>query len=395
MTRLTPPCTIDRRSMVGRPRGARRGIALLASLVAVLLLALLAIASMHLAHADFRRTRDEGTMRRAANAADAGAYDVVRRWSSTPHEITPVGTTLGPDTLQLTGSLAVSRTTRTSRTTWWTVSTGSAGDSLQRTLSRRGVQVAYRLALPEVLANAALVARDSVTVAGGARVVGTDTSLASWGALCPSLSHAAAIAMPDTSRLCDGSCGGSVSRVHGLPALLVDSSAALPSRYRVFGNESWGSLTRHATVVLPPGSIITPAPSVAAGRCDRTRSDNWGDPGGVGPCATYAPLIWATGDVELRGGVGQGVLLVEGDLTVSAGARFAGVVIARDDVRSQGIGGTLLGSVLAGDASVAPGDHTLLDGASLVQRSHCAVDLALEWSARLIPMAGRSWAPLR
>jgi hypothetical protein len=30
-----------------------------------------------------------------------------------------------------------------------------------------------------------------------------------------------------------------------------------------------------------------------------------------------------------------------------------------------------------------------------VQRSRCAVDLALEWSARLIPVASRSWAPMR
>lgn len=377
------------------PRVARRGIALFASLVAVLLLAFLAIASMHLALGDFRRTRDEGTMRGAANAADAGAYEVARRWSSTPHEVTPIGTSIGPDTLQLNGSSAVSLTTRTSRTTWWTVSMGSAGDSLQRTLSRRRVQVAYRLALPEILANAALVARDSVTVAGGARVVGTDTTLAAWGTLCPSISHAAAIAMPDTTRLCDGSCGGSGGRVSGSPALIADSSAAPTGRYRAFGGETWSSLTRNATIVLSPGSVVTPAPVVAAGRCDRTRSDNWGDPGGAGPCGTYAPLIWATGDVELRGGAGQGVLLVDGDLTISAGARFVGVVIARDDVRSQGIGGTLLGSVLAGDANVAPGDHSLLDGASLVQRSRCAVDLALEWSARLIPVAGRPWAPLR
>lgn len=383
------------RNGAASPHGARRGIALFASLVAVLLLAFLAIASMHLALGDFRRTRDEGTMRGAANAADAGAYDVARRWSSTPHEVTPIGTSIGPDTLLLNGSSAVSLTTRTSRTTWWTVSTGSAGDSLQRTLSRRRVQVAYRLALPEILANAALVARDSITVAGGARVVGTDTTLAAWGALCPSISHVAAIAMPDTTRLCDGSCGGSGGRVSGLPALVADPGAALTSRYRVFGGETWSSLTRNATIVLSPGSVVTPAPAVAAGRCDRTPSDNWGDPGGAGPCGTYAPLIWATGDVELRGGAGQGVLLVDGDLTISAGARFAGVVIARDDVRSQGIGGTLLGSVLAGDASVAPGDHSLLDGASLVQRSRCAVDLALEWSARLIPMAGRPWAPLR
>ncbi|MBP9106940.1 MAG: hypothetical protein KBF56_09290 [Gemmatimonadaceae bacterium] len=380
-----------------RAERARRGIALLTALVAILLVALLSIGAMHLALGDFRRTRDEGTMRRAANVADAGAYDVLRRWATSPHEATPVGQTLPPDSLQLTGASAVARTTRASRTTWWTVSTGSAGDSIERTLSRRTVQMAYRLALPDVVANAALVVRDSVTLAGGARVVGSDTALAAWGALCPSLTQAAGLAMADTTRLCDGTCGaGSVGgRVQGFPPLLVDASAALAPRYRVFGGETWASLTAHASVVLPPGSVVTPSPVVAAGVCDRTRIDNWGDPGGVGVCGTYAPLIWATGDVVLRGGAGQGVLLVEGDLTVSQGARFAGVVIVRDDVQSQGIGGTVLGAVLAGDANVAPGDHTRLDGATLVQRSRCAVDLALEWSARLVPVRQRAWAPFR
>ncbi len=374
----------------------RRGIALFVALVALLLVALLTVASMHLAHADFRRARDETTMRQAANAADAGAYDFLRTWSSTPHEAVAVGATMGPDTLALPGSQAIRWLTRLTRTVWWSVSTGSAGDSTQRTLARRSVQVAYRLAWPTVTANAALVARDSVTVGGSARVVGTDTSLAAWAGLCAPVSHTAAIAMPDTTHLCDGACGaGAGARVAGLPALLDDSSAAFSARYAVFGGETWGSLTRRATIVVPPGGIVTPGAVVTAGQCDRSVSANWGDPGGVGACGSYAPLIWAMGDVEMRGGAGQGILLVEGDLTLSAGARFAGVVIVRDDLRSSGIGGTLLGLALAGDRRVAAGDHTLLDGQTLVQRSRCAVDLALERAAPLVRVARRSWAPFR
>ena len=62
-----------------RAERARRGIALLTALVAILLVALLSIGAMHLALGDFRRTRDEGTVHRAANVADAGADDVLRR----------------------------------------------------------------------------------------------------------------------------------------------------------------------------------------------------------------------------------------------------------------------------------------------------------------------------
>ncbi|MEP7382175.1 MAG: hypothetical protein ABI910_10845 [Gemmatimonadota bacterium] len=375
----------------------RPGVALFAVLVAVLLLALLAIGSMTLGRGDFLRSRDERVMRSAANAADAGAYDLLRRWPSASYASMPVGATIGPDTLVRTGASAVSRTTRASRALYWTVSVGSSGDSLAHTLSRRAVQVAYRLALPDLLIDAALIARDSVSVIDSARVVGTDTAIAGWGASCATPSSTAAITMADTSRLCDGGCGvGSVSgRIVGAPALRADSSAANSARYRVFGSETWATLTRHAGLVIPAGSVVTPAPVVVGATCDRTRADNWGAPGAATSCATYAPLIWARGDLEMRGGVGQGVLLVDGDFTLSAGALFAGVVITRDDLRTLGVGGTVLGAVLAGDASVASGDHTTLGGMSRLQRSHCAVEQALEWSARLVPVRQRAWAALR
>lgn len=375
------------------------GVALLSALVAIILLAVLAAGAMHLGRGDFQRSRDERVARQAGNAADAGAYDLLRRWPLVPHEALPVGAVLGPDTVQLAGGTAVARAVRASRTTWWVTSAGRAGDSLARTLARRAVAVALRLAIPDIPANAALVVRDSVAVAGSARVMGSDTLPSALAAHCPSAAPApaAAIAMPDTTRLCDGTCGGgSVSgRITGAPPLLTDSSAALPARFRAFGPEHWATLTRHAAIVLPPGSVVTPAPAVSGGRCDRARADNWGDPSGSGACATYAPLIWATGDLRLQGGAGQGVLLVDGDLVLEAGARFSGVVIALDDVVSAGAGGTLLGAVLAADARVAAGDYSRLDGSTLVQRSSCAAALALEWSARLVPVTQRAWHPLR
>lgn len=401
MTHVTLDFTAVRRAARptngATPHPARHGVALLTVLVAILLIGVLTVGSLALGRGDFARAGDEQVMRRAANAADAGAYDILRRWPTASFAALPVGSTIGPDTIVRSASYAIARTTRASRSHFWTVSTGSAGDSASHTLARRAVQMAFRLALPDVLTDAALIARDSVTVIDSARVVGTDTALAAWGASCATALSTAAIAMPDTARLCDGTCGrGSTSgRIVGAPPLREDSSAADTARYRVFGAETWSTLTAHATVVLPAASAVSPAPVVMATACDRTRIDNWGAPGAAGPCATYAPLIWARGDVEMRGGVGQGVLLVDGDFSLSNGAVFAGVVITRDDLRSIGVGGTVLGAVLAGDAAVAAGDHTRLGGMTRIQRSHCAVEHALEWSARLVPVRQRAWTALR
>jgi hypothetical protein len=100
------------------------------------------------------------------------------------------------------------------------------------------------------------------------------------------------------------------------------------------------------------------------------------------------------GDVEIRGGAGQGVLLADGDVTVSQGARFTGVVIARDDVRSAAGGGVVLGAVLAADSAAGPGDHSRIGDALRIQRSSCAVDGVLRRNARLVPVTRRSWAPM-
>ncbi|MEO6445767.1 MAG: hypothetical protein ABIZ91_13570 [Gemmatimonadaceae bacterium] len=381
------------------PCRRRNGVALLATLVALFLISILIVAVLRVATIDARAARDAATMLGAANAAESGAYAVMRDWAGRDHESLRVGDILGPDTLQNPLARSLTRTMRISSTTFWTVSEGEAGDSVARTLARRATNVAFRLAIPDVLIAAALTVRDSLTLAGGARVVGIDTTTPAANAFCSHMASPAgvAVAMPDTSRLCDGTCGsGSVSgRALGVPPLLRDSASADSARYLRFGAEQWSTLTTHAAVILAPSSVITAAPALTPSGCDRTRNDNWGDPSGAGPCGSYAPLIWARGDIELRGGAGQGVLLADGDVTLSAGATFAGVVITRDDLRSAGIGGTILGAVLAADERVSAGDHSRLDGATLVQRSHCAVVLALERSARLLPVRGRAWAPLR
>jgi hypothetical protein len=169
----------------------------------------------------------------------------------------------------------------------------------------------------------------------------------------------------------------------------------MPARYTSFGAETWNTLTSHAHVVLAAGSVVTPTPSVVGGACDGSVTDNWGDPSAGTTCANYAPLIWAQGDLEMRGGSGQGVLLVDGDFTLSGGAVFHGVILARDDLVSAPGGGTIVGMAMAGDARTGPGDHTALRDGVHVQLGRCAALGAVRRSARLVPVVRRWWAAVR
>lgn len=367
-------------------------------LVVIVLLSSLSLALARVAHDDFKRARDSRLALAAREGGDYAAHVTLRDWAITGADTLAVGSLTAPASWSSSLGSGIARTMRTSPTTYWTVSEGWAGDSVARTLSRAAVNIAWRLAVPDIVANAVLTVRDSVTLAGGALVIGSDSSLAAWGGSCPPLTAAPAIALPDTTRLCDGACGmGSVSgRAVGSPALFADAGAGATGRYDTFALENWSSLTSHAAIALPNGSIVTPTPSLSAGRCNRADPTNWGDPTGAVPsCTSWLPMIWARGDIEIRGGVGQGILLADGDVTLSNGALFSGIIITHDDVTSIGVGGTVLGAVLAADSRVGSGDHSRLDGNTLIRRSSCAVQRALLGSARLRRVRDRPWAALR
>lgn len=379
----------------GAANGGRPGIALLTALTALILVSLATLGLFHLSLGEAHRARNSAFTVQAAAAADAGALTVLRDWDRFSWDTLPVGGTLPGAIHSIASARATVRGARISPFAWHIVSAGESGDSVSRTLARRTVNALLRLAVPDLPQDAALTVRDSVELSGTALVVGTDTSAGSWAACAPGL-PGAAIASPDTMRVCDGTCAThSGTRALGAPALLLDPLAGTSVRFTSFGAESWTTLTSHASVVVAAGSVVTPAPHLTSGACDRGVTGNWGDPIPGTPCASYAPLIWAQGDLEMRGGAGQGVLLVDGDLTLSQGAVFHGVVIAQDDLLSAPGGGTIVGLALAADSRTGPGDHTTLGDGVHVQLGRCVADGALRRSARLVPVVRRWWTSVR
>jgi hypothetical protein len=187
----------------------------------------------------------------------------------------------------------------------------------------------------------------------------------------------AAVAAPDTLRVV--APGGGII---GTPPLLPDSSIAT----RVASLAS----TLIADIVLPAGAIVTPGPMVTAGACDTLLAGNWGDPAG-GPCAAHLPVIKALGDLTVRGGKGQGIIMASGDVVFESGAVFAGLVVADDDFVTGTGGGMVLGAVLAGDARRGPGDHSVVANGGLVRRSSCRLRQARLAAAPPVRIRDRWW----
>lgn len=373
----------------------RRGMAVMMALVSLLLIAGGVSALMHATLGEQRRGAFAFRRLQVEGAADAGAYTVARDWSPGARDTLPIGSTL-VTRHHLAGADVDVTSHRLAPWLWLTHSQAVAIDGGGITRAARGVTVLWRLMRPDPPTSAALTASDSVRMAAGSLIVGTDSSSLAIGS-CPTPANVAGVALPDTTVLCvSGLCGrGGVGSVLGAPPLQLNPVAQDSNTYQQPGQFSWAQLVALADIQLATGSVLSPAPVVVGAACDRLSPSNWGDPIGGGVCADYAPTIHVAGDVEMVGGVGQGILLVDGDFIMSNGARFFGLVIARDDIVMRNSGGTIEGSALAGDRRRGPADHTDLGTNGRVQYASCTLDRALRLSGRLWPVPGRSWAVAR
>lgn len=140
--------------------------------------------------------------------------------------------------------------------------------------------------------------------------------------------------------------------------------------------------------VTLPGGAYEPGPVTLDGRCDRSAPTNWGDGlSPLNPCGDYRPVVRIAGPANIRGGQGQGILLVEGDLTVTGPFQFDGIVIVRGVLTTTGadtLSRTFWGGVIAGR----------VQGANQFTYSKCSIDKALRAAARPKPLASRAWGEL-
>ena len=156
-----------------------------------------------------------------------------------------------------------------------------------------------------------------------------------------------------------------------------------------FGQFDWLTLTELASTRV--GQLaIGATPRFTDEECDTSDQLNWGEPirSNGGPCTGYFPVIHAAGDLVIAGGRGQGVLVVDGDLTVGGGFEFYGVVLVRGALLAAAGGARITGVVsLALEGSSAPA----LDGLT-IDFSRCVARKAVLGLAPPVPLAQRSWS---
>ena len=163
--------------------------------------------------------------------------------------------------------------------------------------------------------------------------------------------------------------------------------------------KAFDELKKMATLILTNSNPAASVPAYTAGvpvRCNTAVQTNWGEPQvKTDPCFDYFPVIYHNGDLKLQGDRGQGILLVEGDLTVTGSMIFYGPVFITGTLSTSGNGGggsKFYGGVIAGN--VALDDLTKLAGGAEITYSSCALHRALSNTATPTSLAERSWVQL-
>lgn len=381
--------------MITRTRGiGREGFALPTALGALVLVAIMVVGGFASVRQEYRVGLGSERSTRAFYAAEEGVTRVLAQWSAQDvaslanfESFTRSGNGDG-----VTWSVEVTRLTPRS---YFLDATGTVteGGLLAGATRRVGMTVKVRTA--ELTPPAALTTRGTVSVRGTAEVHGEDVNPQTWGGVCSPANPANNKAGVITDATGNVTTQGA-AEVTGNPAVVKDPNVN-EQTFQQFGDMTYADLVALATKSYPGGNINNTAPQYNGdGSCNTAHMQNWGDPTNpAGACGGYFPIIHIAGNGRIQsGGLGQGIMLVDGNLDLRGNFVFHGIIIVQGRFQTQGNGNRILGGVWSGNADL---ETEVLTGGSVVQYSSCAATRAVlnnDALSRARPIMERGWVDL-
>ena len=376
---VAPSATRDQSGRA--PRTPLAGFALPVALIAIMVIGALVTVGFYASSRDHGRELSAALAAQATHVAELGLEQALHAWSNgSLARVDSVFVELEDEPVR--GEQSVARYAIDARRLGsgrYLLSSTARVHAAGRTVVRRVASV-VRVAEPALPIPAALAIDGGLTVGGGAIVDGTDVTEG-----CGPAGDVAGVAARDAA-LVDASPRG---RIDGDPPIAWHPSLDRGALSR-FGDVPLDMLVAEATRVYEDGESeagMGPVVSVddaGVETCDTSIRGNWGDPSG-GTCGDELPVILALGDLHVSGGVGQGILVVEGDLDIGRDFAFYGVVIVKGRLRAAGPGNRVEGAVvIRGDGQSDSGSATL-EG-SVIRYSGCRVDQAFDAVLRPEPV---------
>jgi len=390
-----------------------RGMALALAIVALVVVGALVAGAFFAGTQEQRVGENSRRVLTSFGVAEAGILEVVRTWSDSTgvfNSLASYPSNAPPSTRTWAPAGSPGSTGAYSGTLYklndqiflidMTGTDSAPGLSSQQVawLQRRGGGASQRLGMLTTIRTLQMDIKASLTsgrgdaLSGIAVIDGYDHTPTGW-TTCGPLDSAKAGIRTDTSM--SVSTGGS-SQVTGMPAVMHDASVT-DSTFSKYGDVNYSQLAARAQVTLPGQNFSNSiGPVVTGGTCDKTVVTNWGDGTNPGqPCASYFPIVHITGNATINGVQGQGILLVDGSLSVQGGFQWFGITIVRGTLSTAGGGATdahFWGTTMVQD-SVVVGSNTLTGHANILY-SKCAILKALDATGIAAMMRSRSWVQL-
>ncbi len=255
--------------------------------------------------------------------------------------------------------------------------------------ARQRLGMITRIAPVDFGIHASLTTQGGVSLSGNADVNGNDQIPTGWVSCDPPGTAQAGIRDPGANV---GTTGN--GSVQGTPPVVNDPTINNNS-FTTFGGATYAQLAARANITLGPGTYKTNPNFGGPTGCDKSDLLNWGD--GLNPlsaCGNYFPIIHITGDATVNGDQGQGILLVDGTLSVQGSYQFFGIAIMQNDLRTSGGGSTdahFWGGVMAKNADLSTQN---LSGKATLNYSSCSILTALQATSAVSMMRSRGWVQL-
>lgn len=380
---------------------ARKGLALPMALGSIIIIGMILAGVFFTATQENRVGRNTITQERAFRGAEYGLNNAYANWSADNFSRLAVGATTVVVDDQRSGAaggwIDSVRATRLNNSTYMLVSTAYSGSGI--TQARHRTSAVYRIAFPSINFLAALTVKGQLKLGGSSFTEGQDTKPTGWSDCPPVGAEQPGVAVSDSSMIDLSGCTN-FRCVDGNPNVQTTTAVNDSNTFFSYGPDAnWNTLTAAATINFSGSQTmngVAPA-TTAGGACNTAINTNWGDPNRstpTGACESYFPIIYFQGtssSVHITGGIGQGILLVDGDLVVDGGFQWYGPVIARGHVSTQGTGGHFNGAVMAANVDLELNSEL---GNALITYSSCAITDALVGAGIPKKLTQRSWSEM-
>ena len=364
---------------------SERGIALVAAIVALVVIGALVAGTFFVSSLEQKTAENSVDAAEAYQAAEAGIVKNVASWNTSNNSLaTDASTTIAQDSV--------------AKGTYFNVTISRLNSSLfllKSVGTRNGTTQSLAMVLRTVTVNpsvgAAVTAKGNVSVGGNATINGTNTNPSGWSG-CASAPDKGGIRTSGTVNT-----NGNPT-ISGSPSKIQNDSSVTDALFQNPFNQFKAIATMSLAGSSGSGNYTTYnniAPSTTGSplKCNLNDTNNWGEPLRTGSytsqCTTYSPIIYFGGNAKFVNGRGQGILLVDGDLSIAGNFQWVGLVIAIGQVKTGNGTANVTGAIMANNADI--GDQTSFSGTPVVSYSKCAIDYVLNSAAVARPLAMRSW----